>query len=303
MEAPNGSKPNIWALYRVRCAVLRRAAILVALGILFLSVAAARPPSSGAHVATEQGAGGSEELDLTDNGPSVIKDRREAANTKKNQQSVETTADNDDAKDGEENAQKTTRSKMRKEQQTKLLETMNELLSENREYRKMKADRERKKLLQQYQSEDDDLDPEESPAFIKDLQKFKNLQKKKSFAGAASIVSMALASAGMLVYWMANKKGEFLEREDRKVHKRNNMGLIASSLAGAIGVGLTQLQRRRYKKKLQRLQQKLVRMEKEAYAGHMPEDTPFLGADEESPEDKRKREKAKRLQEQQQQKR
>ncbi|KEP61503.1 UNVERIFIED_CONTAM: hypothetical protein HHA_291910 [Hammondia hammondi] len=299
MEALNGSKPNSWTRYRVLCAVLGGAAILVALGVLILTVEAARPPSSGALGVKTQDAGGNEEVELAYHSPPVINDRREAAKTK----SVETTTDDDDGKDEEEKAQETTKSKVRQEQQTKLLETMNELLSENREYRKMKADREREKLLQQYRSEDDDLDPEESPAFIKHLQKFKNLQKKKSFAGAASIVSMALASAGMLVYWMANKKGEFLEREDRKVHKRNNMGLIASSLAGAIGVGLTQLQRHRYKKKLQRLQQKLVRMEKEAYAGHMPEDTPFLGADEESPEDKRKREKAKRLQEQQQQKR
>ncbi|CBZ51261.1 conserved hypothetical protein [Neospora caninum Liverpool] len=319
MEARNSSRRATTQLCRVRCVALARTAVLVVLGVLFLSqsilfsvpqrspwlpnVAIVCVEAGQVPAAPNRDAEGNQEVSLVADNSSAIKDGERSEN-KESQQQVKAAPGGDskqNASGKEKPAPKAVGRKVRAEQQAKLLATMKELLQDNRDYRKMQADREREKLLKQYTSEDDDLDPEESPIFVKELERFKKLQTKKSVAGAASIVSMALASAGMLVYWMANKKGEFLEREDRKSHQRSNAGLIASSVAGAIGLGLSQWQRRRYKKQINKLQQRLVRMEKEAYAGHAPEDEPFLGVDEEAPEDKRKREKAERLREQQQQ--
>ncbi|PFH31967.1 hypothetical protein BESB_019080 [Besnoitia besnoiti] len=189
----------------------------------------------------------------------------------------------------DDDQERTASRRARKEKEAALISTMKELLEENSEYRKMEAQREREKLLSRYKAEEGGLDAEGSPIYNKETKKFLKVQKRKGLVEGGAITSGTLAAAGLTGLLLANRKGDFLEGDARQSRSKTNLALTASSIVGALGLALSLLQRRRYKEKLTQLERRLLRMEKEAQAGHMPENEAFFGLDEETPEQKRKR--------------
>lgn len=110
-----------------------------------------------------------------------------------------------------------------------------------------------------------------------------------------------MAVASVAGFFALGQNTNLKTLDDHRAQKRSMLAVGAVGLLGALSFAAGLWQRRRMKKKMQKLERRLVRMEKEAVAGHTPEDVPLLGLDEETADMKRKRLREERKQQQLQQ--
>ncbi|PHJ16329.1 transmembrane protein [Cystoisospora suis] len=191
--------------------------------------------------------------------------------------------------------------KSKEKQREKLLRDMKALLDESPEFRKVKEQKHRDALLEPYRAEDGDLSLETNALYNEEVTRFKQLQERRGSADSIMATGGAMAVASVASIFALGQNTNLKTLDDHRAQKRSMLAVGAVGLLGALSFAAGLWQRRRMKKKMQKLERRLVRMEKEAVAGHTPEDVPLLGVDEETPDMKRKRLREERKQQQLQQ--
>lgn len=186
-------------------------------------------------------------------------------------------------------SQESTQSDTHSGQMQGVLSSMKSVLSENSEYRKLQDKLQRDEALANYKFEEGNVNVDESTLYTSELKRLNRLYERKKYSEVGAVTSSAIGGAGLLGLWALNRKGDFAEGNERIARKQGNVALISAGVLGSIGLAASLWSRWRTKKKIKALDHRLVRMEKEAYAGYRPGDQPVLGVDEETPEMKRHR--------------